>query len=155
MLKKVEIEAKNPVEAMKKATELLKIAENKIQLDVVKEKKGLLGFGSSTTFTATPKIEITTEGKAHLDDIIGALGIDEKMGIRKISQHEIFYRVQATENALLIGKDGKTLLALQTLLRNHLSTFVDEPLLITLDIGNYHENRKRQLEILATKTAKD
>lgn len=63
MLKKVEIEAKNPVEAMKKATELLKIAENKIQLDVVKEKKGLLGFGSSTTFTATPKIEITTEGK--------------------------------------------------------------------------------------------
>ena len=41
------------------------------------------------------------------------------------------------------------------MLRNHLSTFVDEPLLITLDIGNYHENRKRQLEILATKTAKD
>ncbi len=155
MLKKVEIEAKNPVEAMKKATELLKIAENKIQLDVVKEKKGLLGFGSSTTFTATPKIEITTEGKAYLDDIIGALGIDAKMEIRKISENEIFYRVQSTENALLIGKDGKTLLALQTLLRNHLSTFVDEPLLITLDIGNYHENRKRQLEILATKTAKD
>ena len=155
MLKKVEIEAKNPVEAMKKATELLKIAENKIQLDVVKEKKGLLGFGSSTTFTATPKIEITTEGKAYLDDIIGALGVDAKMEIRKISENEIFYRVQSTENALLIGKDGKTLLALQTLLRNHLSTFVDEPLLITLDIGNYHENRKRQLEILATKTAKD
>lgn len=77
------------------------------------------------------------------------------MEIRKISENEIFYRVQSTENALLIGKDGKTLLALQTLLRNHLSTFVDEPLLITLDIGNYHENRKRQLEILATKTAKD
>jgi spoIIIJ-associated protein len=155
MLKKVEIEAKNPVEAMKKATELLNLAENKIQLDVVKEKKGLLGFGSSTTFTATPKIEITTEGKAYLDDIIGALGIDAKMQIRKISENEIFYRLQSTENELLIGKDGKTLLALQTLLRNHLSTFVDEPLLITLDIGNYHENRKRQLEILATKTAKD
>lgn len=155
MLKKVEIEAKNPVEAMKKATELLKIAENKIKLDVVKEKKGLLGFGSSTTFTATPKIDITTEGKAYLDDIIGALGVDAKMEIRKIAENEIFYRVQSTENALLIGKDGKTLLALQTLLRNHLSTFVDEPLLITLDIGNYHENRKRQLEILATKTAKD
>ncbi len=155
MLKKVEIEAKNPTEAMKKATELLKIVESKIQLNILKEKKGLLGFGSSTTYTATPKIELTTEGKAYLDDVIGALGVDAKMEIRKVSENEIFYRVQSSENALLIGKDGKTLLALQTLLRNHLSTFVDEPLLITLDIGNYHENRKRQLEILATKTAKD
>lgn len=155
MLKKVEFEAKTLAEATKKASVLLKLAESKIQIDVLKEKKGLLGFGSSTTYVATPKIDLATEGKTYLDSIISALGIDAKMEIRKASESEIYYRIQSSENALLIGKDGKTLLALQTLLRNHLSSFVDQPLLVTLDIGNYHENRRRQLEILATKTAKD
>ena len=67
----------------------------------------------------------------------------------------ISYRLQTSENALLIGKEGKTLLAFQMLLRNHLSTFVEGALMITLDIGNYHASRKRQLEIVATKAAKD
>ncbi len=155
MLKKIEIEAKSQAEALKKASEQLKLAESKISLEVLKEKKGFLGVGAMTTFIATPKIDLTTEGKQYLEGIIGALDIDLKMEIRSINPNEIYYRVQTSENALLIGKDGRTLIALQTLLRNHLSTFTGEQLLVTLDIGNYHENRKKQLEILATKTAKD
>lgn len=155
MLKKIEIEAKSLAEALKKASEQLKLAENKINLEVFKEKKGFLGVGAMTTYIATPKIDLTTEGKQYLEGVIGALDIESKMEIRSLSPNEIYYRVQTSENALLIGKDGRTLIALQTLLRNHLSTFTNEQLLVTLDIGNYHENRKKQLEILATKTAKD
>src|SRR5690606_12300905 len=155
MLKQVEIEAKNLQEALKKASEALKIAEDKIDLEIVKEKKGFLGVGATTTYLATPKIDLTTEGKVYLESIVTALGIECKMEIRSHQPNEIFYRLQSSENALLIGKDGRTLLALQTLLRNHLSSFSKDPVLVTLDIGNYHENRKKQLEILATKTAKD
>ncbi|MBN3491045.1 Jag N-terminal domain-containing protein [Acholeplasma equirhinis] len=155
MLKQVEIEAKTQQEALKKASELLKIAEDKIELEIVKEKKGFLGVGATTTFKATPKIDLTTEGKIYLEGIVSALGIDCKMEFRSHNPNEIYYRLQTSENALLIGKDGRTLLALQTLLRNHLASFSKDPILVTLDIGNYHENRKKQLEILATKTAKD
>jgi spoIIIJ-associated protein len=155
MLKKIEVEAKTLQEATKKASDILKIAESKLKLEIVKEKKGFLGVGSTTLYEATPNIDLTIEGKQYLESIVSGLGAEVKMEIQSPDESTIVYRLQTNENALLIGKEGKTLLAIQTLLRNHLSTFVDDQLLITLDIGNYHASRKRQLEILATKTAKD
>ncbi len=155
MLKKTEFEAKTPQEALKKASELLKISEDKIQLEVVKEKKGFLGVGGTTLYEASPNIDLTIEGKQFLESIIQALDIEVKMEIQSPDEATINYRLQTSENALLIGKEGRTLLAFQTLLRNHLASFTNQPLLVTLDIGNYHASRKRQLEILATKTAKD
>lgn len=155
MLKKIEVESKTIQEATKKASDILKIAENKLKLEVVKEKKGFLGVGSTTLYEASPNIDLTIEGKQYLESIVSGLGAEVKMEIQSPDESTIVYRLQTNENALLIGKEGKTLLAIQTLLRNHLSTFVDDQLLITLDIGNYHASRKRQLEILATKTAKD
>jgi len=155
MLKVFEIEAKTLQEATKKASELLKISEDKIQLEVIKEKKGFLGVGGITLYKASPNIDLAIEGKQYLEGIISALGIEVKMEIQSPDEATINYRLQTSENALLIGKEGRTLLAYQTLLRNHISSFVTSQLLITLDIGNYHSSRKRQLEILATKTAKD
>lgn len=155
MFKQVEIEAKTQQEALKKAAELLKVSADKISLEIIKEKRGFLGVGASTTYVASLNVDLVTEGKKYLESIISALGVESKMEIRKISSNEFFFRVQSNENALLIGRDGKTLLSFQTLLRNHLSTFTNEQILVTLDIGNYHENRKKQLEILATKTAKE
>lgn len=155
MFKSFEIEAKNQQDALKKASELLKVTADKISLEVIQEKKGFLGLGASQTYIAKINVDLIQEGKAYLTSIISNLGIETKMEIRSISPKELVFRVQSNENALLIGKDGRTLLALQMLLRNFLSNFTNEPILVTLDIGNYHENRKKQLEILATKTAKD
>jgi spoIIIJ-associated protein len=79
-----------------------------------------------------------------------------QMEVRTVVEgEEIHYHVESDENALLIGREGRTLLALQFMLRNYLNVFVDNHLIISLDIGNYHENRRKQLEILATKTAKE
>lgn len=155
MLKRVEFEAKTQNEAIKKASEALRLSSDKIKLEIIKEKKGILGIGSMTTYAAYPEVDLPMEGKKYLDILISSLGIDAKMEMKALNANEIYYRVASSENALLIGREGKTLLAIQTLVRTYLNAFVDEPLLITLDIGNYHENRKRQLEILATKTAKE
>ena len=45
--------------------------------------------------------------------------------------------------------------ALQILLRNLISTYTKDHVITSLDIGGYRSNRARQLEILATKTAKE
>ncbi|NLK12722.1 MAG: KH domain-containing protein [Candidatus Phytoplasma sp.] len=154
MFKNVEIEAKTLSEATKKAKELLKISEDRIKLTVLKEKKGILGIGASTLYLAEVDIDLVTEGKKYLDNILSALSIESKMEMRTLNGNEFYYRIESNENALIIGRDGRTLLAIQTLLRSYLNSFTTEPILVTLDIGNYNENRKRQLEILATKTAK-
>lgn len=154
MFKNVEIEAKTLSEATKKAKELLKTSEDRIKLTVLKEKKGILGIGASTLYLAEVDIDLVTEGKKYLDNILSALNIESKMEMRSLNGNEFYYHIDSTENALIIGREGRTLLAMQALLRSYLNSFTTEAILVTLDISNYNENRKRQLEILATKTAK-
>lgn len=156
MLKRVEFEARSLQEAEKTAVEMLKIQKEKIKLTVIKEKKGLFGISSISTYEATPNISLALEGKMYLETILKNLEVKSRMEVRTITDgEEIHYHVESDENALLIGREGRTLVALQFMLRNYLNTFVDGHLIISLDIGSYHENRKKQLEILATKTAKE
>ena len=156
MLKRVEFEAKTETEAYKIASEMLRIQKDKIKLEVIKEKKGLLGIGATVFYAATPNVVLVTEGKMFLENILQSLEVNCRMEARsKNDGKELSYLVESDENALLIGKDGRTLRSLQYLLRNYLNTFVDGHIVVTLDIGNYFENHKRQLEILATKTAKE
>ena len=156
MLKKMEIETKTLQEAEKIAVEKFRIQLEKIKFTVIKEKKGLLGIGASTLYEATPNVNLATEGKVYIESIFETLEIGSRMEVRTIADgSEIHYNVDSDENALLIGRDGKTLLSIQNMLRNYLNTFTDGHLIVSLDIGGYHENRKRQLEILATKTAKE
>ena len=68
---------------------------------------------------------------------------------------QIHYIIESYENSLLIGIKGKTLEALQILLRNLISTYTKDHIIVSLDIGGYRSNRSHQLEILATKTAKE
>ncbi len=156
MLKRIEFEARTLQEAEKIAVEQLKIQVDKIKLTVIREKKGLLGIGSSTTYEATPNVNLALEGKIYLENILNTLEVESRMEVRTLSDgEEIHYHVESEENAILIGREGRTLVSLQFMLRNYLNTFVDGHLIVSLDIGNYHENHKKQLEILATKTAKE
>lgn len=155
-LKRVEFEAKSLPEAEKIAVEQLKLHIDKIKLTILKEKKGLLGFGTSTFYEATPNVNLATEGKIYLENILKTMDIKTRMEVRTVNEgSEIYYHIESDENALLIGREGRALLALQFMLRNYLNLFVEDHVIVSLDIGNYHENRRKQLEILATKTAKE
>lgn len=154
MLKRIEIEAKNEAEALKEASKQLRIAERFIKLTIIKEKRGILGIGASTTYGAEPNIDLPLAGKEYLDGIFAGLGINAKMELKRTDDNHIMYHVYSDENALLIGREGRTLYALQHLLRTYLSNFTENFLTVTLDIGDYNAQRKLQVEILATKTAK-
>jgi spoIIIJ-associated protein len=86
-----------------------------------------------------------------LDD----MGVEARIEMRRKSEQEIAYSIQTDENPLLIGKNGKTLENIQYYIRNLISVYAEERTIVLVDIGGYKANRKRQLEILATKTAKN
>lgn len=156
MTKKVEFEAKNLKEAELKAVEAFKMPLQYIKITAVKENKGFLGIGASTLYEALLEVNLALEGKKYLDNIFQSLEIDVKTEFRSLNEGtEIYYQIQSKENALLIGRDGKTLDAIQTLLKTYLHNYTDEKLTVSLDIGQYKQNRKKQLEILATKLAKE
>jgi spoIIIJ-associated protein len=80
--------------------------------------------------------------------------IEAQIEMKRKSGNEILYTINTNENPLLIGKNGKTLENIQFYIRNLVNIYTSEKLIVLLDIGGYKANRKKQLEILATKTAK-
>lgn len=156
MTKRIEFEAKTLKEAEEKAIEHFKTDLEFININVIREKKGILGIGSSTVYEAVLEINVAFEGKKYLDNILHELEIETVIEFRvKNEGNEIFYNIESKENALLIGADGRTLNALQQLLRTYISKISPLYTRIHLDIGGYKDNKKKQLEILATKTAKE
>lgn len=156
MNKKIELEAKTLEEAQRRASEELKLPIQKIKLTVIKERKGILGIGASATYEAEPDLNLPLEGKQYIERILKELGIDSRMEMRTLNNAtEIYYTIETDENPLLIGREGRNLEAIQLLVKTFLGQYTNERLLISVDIGSYKENRKRQLEILATKVAKD
>lgn len=156
MSNKVIIEAKNLKEAELIAEDKLGVDKAQIKFKVIKERKGILGIGASVTYEASVDINIPFEGKKYLESIFNNLGIKVNAEFRQRSDGNIInYQIQSDENALIIGTEGRTLNALQTVLRSYLNRLTKENIRVFLDIGGYKENKRRQLEIIATKTAKE
>ncbi len=150
MQKKVEFIAKNTEEAMAEAVKKLHISSDKIFVNVLGE------LPEGLNCEALVDVNLTLEGKRYLEGILKALNIGYQIEARSVgTEQQIHYIVDSYENSLLIGVKGKTLEALQILLRNLISTYTKDHIITTLDIGGYRSNRAHQLEILATKTAKE
>lgn len=150
MQKKVEIIAKTQEDAIEEAVKKLHISSEKIFINVLGE------LPEGLNCEALVDINLTLEGKRYLEGILKAMQIGYQIEARSVGgEKEIHYIIDSNENPLLIGIKGKTLEAFQVLVRNLISIYSKEQIITTLDIGSYRSNRIQQLEILATKVAKD
>ncbi len=150
MQKKVEFIAKTQEDAISEAVKKLHISSDKIFINVLGE------LPEGLNCEALVDVNLTIEGKKYLEGILNALNIGYQIEARSVNgEEQIHYIIDSYENSLLIGVKGRTLEALQILLRNLISTYTKDHIVTTLDIGGYKSNRARQLEILATKTAKE
>ena len=150
MQKKQEFICKNLDEGMELAVKFFHLSEEKIFLNVLEENE------NEMKVEALVDNNLALEGKRYIESILQAMNIEYQLEVRSLNnEHEIYYNVHTNENPLLIGIKGKTLEALQTLVRNLLQIYTKEQLVVNVDIGDYREHRKHQLEILSTKVAKE
>jgi len=150
MQKKIKFIAKNTEEAMAEAVKKLHISSDKIYVNVLGE------LPEGLNCEALVDVNLTLEGKKYLEGILKALNIGYQIEARSVNgEEQIHYIIDSYENSLLIGVKGKTLEALQTLLRNLISSYTKDHIITSLDIGGYRRDRARQLEIIATRTAKE
>ncbi len=150
-MKKIEFETKSLDQAKKYASEELRVSEQYIDIEVL-DKKGMI----IKTYKVEAKVNVDPAevGYKALTENFKNMGIEAQVEMRRKSENEIVYTINSNENPLLIGKNGKTLEGLQFYIRNLVNIFSDERKIVLVDIGGYKANRKKQLEILATKTAK-
>lgn len=150
MQRKLEITATNYDEAMKIAVEKFRVSSDNIFLNTLSEGE------NESTFEALVDVNLALEGKKYLENILKQFDLEYKIEVRTIGgEEEIHYIIESSENPLLIGAKGKTLEALSLLLKNVIGNYTTDKIVVTLDIGSYRASRVRQLEILATKTAKE
>jgi len=153
-MKKLQFEIKSLNEALDYASKEMRVNKEFIKIDVL-EKRTMLGIKRSYLVEATVTADPAEIGYNTLITMFKNMQLEASVEMRRRNENEITYVVQSSENPLLIGKNGKTLENIQFYIRNIVNSYSDERFIVLIDIGGYKENRKKQLEILATKTAKE
>lgn len=149
-------EVKNIDEAIKKASEEFGVSSSELVATIISEKKGFLGRGKSYEVEVKVTIDGVTKGKEYLQTIVdsfNANGYIEKI----VKEDTVEYNVNVEEmNGMLIGKNSKHLIAIQTLLNIVVNKYYneDEQKTVILDIGGYRKRRVANLERMAVEFGK-
>lgn len=155
-MKSVVVEAKTIEEAYVAIEKELKATRDKIEFLVLEEEKKL--FSKSVKVQGTLQIDYPLKGLEYLKTILEYLGIKAIVEMRKKQSREIRYVITSADNPVLIGKGGKTLESIQNLVKLVVNGDKDDEegsYKVSVDCGGYKEHRVKQLEVLATKTAKE
>lgn len=156
-MKSIRFETKtmNDATLLKQAATELRVNKDYVNLEIVEEKKSVLGLSRTYIVEASVKFDVIKDSIMYLKAILKDMEIDAVVEAKPGENNQITFTINTGENPILIGKNGKTLDAIQTLLKNYVHIFSDEHYVVLVDVGGYKAQRKKQLEILATKTAKD
>ncbi len=146
-------EGKTLLEAIENAKNELK-TENIFYTKEEIKKGGL--FKSSTIYkvNAISHQELLNEIKAYLEKIVESLGLEVQFET-SIREEVFTITMFSSNNGILIGKNGQTLKALETLCRTKVNVDWKINVKIVLDVENYKEKRVAALERLAVKTARE
>ena len=152
-MKKYEFEAKTYEEAINKAINELNTPQENLIIRILEEKNGLLK--KSTKIEVIKHNDLVNYTKEVLNDITSNMGIEANLEIRK-RDNNLMIKIFSDHNAVLIGKNGYTIQALQNVIRQIVYNAVENNnLLITLDVENYKEKRVSNIERLAKRMAKE
>lgn len=151
-MKTYTFEGKTKEAAVELALEELKISEEDLIINNITEKSGLLK--KSVEIEVLNINEIITFIKETISKITKLMGTESNLEVRR-RDNSISITIFSDNNALLIGKNGKNISALQLLIRQMVNSNLKEPLSIVIDVGNYKEKRARNIEYLAKKLARE
>ena len=134
------------------------LTENNLSKDeiiyTVNDKKGKLFQGNLKEVTVYKKETINNEIKNYLKDLVENMGLEVKFELSTKDERTTI-KMYSNNNPILIGKNGQTLKALETLAKQKIQNETGIHYKITLDVSNYKDKIKRNLERLAINTAKE
>ncbi|WP_085993786.1 RNA-binding cell elongation regulator Jag/EloR [Oceanobacillus senegalensis] len=154
-MKEITASGRTAEEAIQSALEQLNTTRDQVEITIIDEgKKGLLGvFGSKPAFVkVTIAQDLVKDTEAFLQEILAKMNVEAEIKTTVDGKY-VTYDLAGENIAILIGKRGQTLNALQYLL--HLVINKDSPIYytVTLDAEGYRSRRKETLEALAKKMA--
>lgn len=148
----VVIEAKTLIEAVENAKN--KLETEKIIYKSKERESGKIFKTKIYEVTAIREIDLIAEIKDYLKEVVEGLGLQVNFETSK-GNDTYYITMHSNNNSALIGKNGKTLSALETLVKNKVNIEWGFYPKVVLDIENYKEKRIAALERMAVKIAKE
>lgn len=152
MLNKHNYTGKTYEEAVNKAKIDLQELEKNLIINTKEEKKTLLS--KKVEIEVIEKREVKDYLKKLIKSLLKDMGFDVEIEIT-VNNDTPTYRLYSTNDALLIGKDGKNLKALTTVVNAILTKEINNNYRFLIDVSDYKEKNDRRIERLAKKLARE
>ena len=149
-----EFEGKELDSIIESALEELKITEKEAIITTEEISKGALLKKKTVKIKVYLYKEIQDYVKEYLKKLTDLMGLNVTFE-NKLREEQIYIKMYSDNNSILIGKDGKTLSALLTIVKQMLNTNYNINPKIILDVENYKENHEKRIERLAKKLARE
>ncbi|MDD3340689.1 MAG: KH domain-containing protein [Bacilli bacterium] len=98
--------------------------------------------------------EIREEIESFLNEFAHLMNIRIDATVKE-EDHIFKVTLDSDHNSILIGKDGKTMKAVQVLLRQMLLSKIGMPVKIDVDVSGYKEKKMKQIENMARRIASE
>lgn len=152
MINKHSYTGKTYEEAVNKAKIDLQELEENLIINTKEEKKTILS--KKIEIEVIEKREVKEYLKKVIKNLLKDMGFDVDLEIT-VNNDTPTYRLYSTNDALLIGKDGKNLKALTTVVNAILTKEINTNYRFLIDVSDYKEKNDKRIERLAKKLARE
>ncbi|MDM8292831.1 protein jag [Faecalicoccus pleomorphus] len=141
-------------EALKSAARDKGVSVEELHYNVLEEKSGFLGVGRSVEIEAYCEKDVENFIISYIQQYFDNAQLDGQVDIENDNG---FYRitVNTSNNAILIGKAGKTLQAFNRLVKAAASAEFKKRVGLLIDVNGYKEDRYEKITKMAIRVAKD
>ncbi len=153
-LKNKVFEGKNKEELLNKALNELNASQDEVYYSIEEIVSGGLFKSKKYTLNIILKEDIVEYAKSYLKNILDLMGINAELEVQKRDNY-IKINMFSDNNAILIGKNGRTMASMQQLLRQTIKNKLNIKINIILDVEEYKIKQQKNIERLAVKLAKD
>lgn len=151
-MKKSKYVGKTREEAISQATIALQELEKDLYIKEVEVKSGL--FSKKVEIEVTTKEDVIEFIKDYLKNLIKNMNLTANIEVKK-REDRVSFTIYTENNAILIGKNGKTLDAITTIVKQVVHKEIGTYFNLTIDIGEYKVQQQKRIESLAKRVARE
>ncbi len=146
--------AKNLDELLHNAAEEKGVSTEDLTYYIVEEKQGFLGFGSEVTAEVYAQQDVLDFLKEYVEKFLHHYDSEATVTITK-DRELTRISIDASNNAILIGKNGQTLQAINTVVKGAVNSKFKHRFQLVVDINNYKKERYEKVHQMAKRIAKN
>lgn len=154
MIEKYVLEAKTEEELLPLVEEKLDTKENNLFYQIKKIESGKLFKSKKYQIEVYKKDDVVQYIKNYIKELSQTMDLPIQT---EISIEDTNFQIQlySENNAILIGKEGRTMNAIQTMLKQAVQNQIDYPLHIHVDVSNYRAKQEHNFEYEIKKLMKE